>query len=228
MEVPLGDTLRTLPRGIDHEAHYLDLTLIYPERMRHSMAPNPKNTEFYMTFESRDHEKSYADMERTLESMEDQVRMYNVAEANELSRATILIVRIFTYGFIFLIVLTSTVNILNVLSANVILRRRELAMLRSVGMTRRGFFKMSAFESFLYGSKGSCHCRHHFLLRVQNSERECNRQPAAGIGVFPYSSSVIKLSFLFAIIYKIFTYHGKLPKRTGSAAVGEIHLIGHC
>ncbi len=154
MEVPLGDRLRTLPRGIDHEAYYLDLTLIYPERARRTVAPDSKNTEFYMTFQSEDHEKSYADMELTLESMEDQVQMYNVAEANELSRATILIVRIFTYGFIFLIVLTSTVNILNVISANIILRRRELAMLRSVGMTRRGFFKMSAFESLMYGSKG--------------------------------------------------------------------------
>lgn len=154
MEVPLGDTLRTLPRGIDHEAYYLDLTLIYPERARRTVAPDSKNAEFYMTFQSKDHEKSYADMELTLESIEDQVKIYNVAKANELSRATILIVRIFTYGFIFLIVLTSTVNILNVLSANVILRRRELTMLRSVGMTRRGFFKMSAFESLLYGSKG--------------------------------------------------------------------------
>ena len=45
-------------------------------------------------------------------------------------------------------------NVFNTISTNVILRRREFAMLRSVGMSRKGFRKMSNYECLLYGIKG--------------------------------------------------------------------------
>ncbi len=44
-------------------------------------------------------------------------------------------------------------NILNTVTTNIRLRRREFAMLRSVGMTPRSFNRMIAFESIFYGLK---------------------------------------------------------------------------
>ncbi len=60
---------------------------------------------------------------------------------------------VFVYGFITLISLICIANIFNTVSTNIGLRRRELAMLRSVGMTPKGFNRMMRFESIFYGLK---------------------------------------------------------------------------
>lgn len=155
-ELPLGDTVKSLPQGIDHESSYLDLTLIYPERALQTIMPNPEKGEPYMTFMTDRHAESYAGMQNILGGSDvyRDTNLYNIAAQNQTNRAYILTVRVFAYGFLFLILVISAANILNVISANVILRRREFAMLRSIGMTRSGFYKMAIFESLLYGSKG--------------------------------------------------------------------------
>ncbi|NLA11674.1 MAG: ABC transporter permease [Firmicutes bacterium] len=62
-------------------------------------------------------------------------------------------VSIFLYGFITLITLIGVTNIFNTISTNVALRRREFAMLKSVGLTPGGFNKMINYESIFYGLK---------------------------------------------------------------------------
>ena len=69
-------------------------------------------------------------------------------------RNLILLVKIFSTGFIVLISLISAANVFNTISTNINLRRREFAMLKSIGMTRKGFNKMMNYECLLYGLKG--------------------------------------------------------------------------
>ncbi len=57
----------------------------------------------------------------------------------------------FSYGFIALISLIAVANVFNTITTNLLLRRREMAMLRSVGMTSGGFRRMLAYECLLYG-----------------------------------------------------------------------------
>lgn len=49
--------------------------------------------------------------------------------------------------------LIAMANVFNTISTNMMLRRREFAMLKSIGMTEQGFGKMLYFESLMYGSK---------------------------------------------------------------------------
>ena len=44
-------------------------------------------------------------------------------------------------------------NVFNTISTNIALRRREFAMLKSVGMTAKGFNRMMNFECILYGTR---------------------------------------------------------------------------
>ena len=67
--------------------------------------------------------------------------------------ALVTIIQIFSYGFIILISLISVANVFNTISSNVLLRRQEFAMLKSVGMTQRGFQRMMSYECMLYGLK---------------------------------------------------------------------------
>lgn len=64
-----------------------------------------------------------------------------------------LVFSIFLYGFVVLIALIGVTNIFNTISTNVALRRREFAMLKSIGMTPRGFNRMLNYECIFYGLK---------------------------------------------------------------------------
>lgn len=61
------------------------------------------------------------------------------------------IAKVFLYGFITLITMISILNIVNTISNSMNERRREFAMIRSVGMTLPGFRRMIYYESFRYG-----------------------------------------------------------------------------
>ncbi|WP_461368643.1 ABC transporter permease [Candidatus Darwinibacter acetoxidans] len=74
------------------------------------------------------------------------------ATQQEMNR-TKAVLSIFLYGFITLITLIGVTNIFNTISTNVALRRREFAMLKSVGLTPGGFNKMINYESIFYGLK---------------------------------------------------------------------------
>ncbi len=77
----------------------------------------------------------------------------DVYEQSANQRGLITVVRVAAYGFITLISLIAAANVFNTISTNVFLRRREFAMLRSVGMTSRGFNRMMSYECILYGTK---------------------------------------------------------------------------
>lgn len=79
--------------------------------------------------------------------------IYNVEMNRKQSEQMIIIMSVFMYGFISLISLISIANIFNTISTSISLRKREFAMLRSVGMTPTGFNKMIYFESIFYGIK---------------------------------------------------------------------------
>ena len=75
------------------------------------------------------------------------------AENVEMERNLVTIIQVFSYGFIVLISLIAAANVFNTISTNIGLRRREFAMLKSVGMTQKGFHQMMNYECILYGSK---------------------------------------------------------------------------
>ena len=79
--------------------------------------------------------------------------LYNYAEGIEENRTLILIINVFSYGFIALISLIAAANVFNTISTNISLRRREFAMLKSVGMSNREMKSMMNYECVLYGTR---------------------------------------------------------------------------
>lgn len=79
--------------------------------------------------------------------------IYNIYEEKQTSEQMQTVIKVFIYGFIVLITLVSVANIFNTISTSIALRKREFSMLRSVGMTPKGFNKMINFESIFYGLK---------------------------------------------------------------------------
>ncbi len=107
-----------------------------------------------MLFNSPDYQKTSEEMNKILEDnglYGDSV--YSVAQQEAMNRALIKIINVFSFGFIALISLISVVNVFNTISTNIHLRRREFAMLRSIGMTDGGFNKIMIIECIFYGIK---------------------------------------------------------------------------
>ncbi len=84
---------------------------------------------------------------------ESNYNVYNYTEQVETMENSMLLVSVFVYGFIILMSLICVANIVNTISTSLALRRKEFAMLKSVGMTDRAFNKMIAYESAFYGIK---------------------------------------------------------------------------
>lgn len=77
----------------------------------------------------------------------------NVFTGEEENRRIIFLINFFIYGFVILISLITIANVFNTVSTGISLRKREFAMLRSMGMTERGFSRMMNFECLFYGLK---------------------------------------------------------------------------
>lgn len=81
------------------------------------------------------------------------IGLINVFLIRQREEQTLFLMSVFTYAFILLITAICIANILNTVSTSIALRKREFAMLKSVGMTPKSFNKMIYYESIFYGLK---------------------------------------------------------------------------
>lgn len=93
-------------------------------------------------------------MKKILEANEMDMMIINNYQTQQSSIALMTVIRVFSNGFIILILLIALANVFNTIATGIILRRREFAMLRSIGMTQKGFHRMMNYECLLYGFKG--------------------------------------------------------------------------
>lgn len=111
-----------------------------------------KNQYTYINCE--DAEKIEGEIRTITESLsKGSANLYNIVSETKSEQDMMLFVGVFIYGFIILISLICIANIANTTSTNMSLRRKEFAMLRSVGMTPKSFNRMIRFESIFYGLK---------------------------------------------------------------------------
>ena len=81
------------------------------------------------------------------------VNYTNIKESMKQANNLILVVKILMYGFISLVTLIGVTSVFNTISTSMALRKREFAVLRSIGLTNRGFNKILFFESLFFGMK---------------------------------------------------------------------------
>lgn len=78
---------------------------------------------------------------------------FNTEKSVKAQNAVVLVISIFLYGFIGVITLIGITNIFNTITTNMNLRKKEFAMLKSIGMTKKEFNRMIRLESIFYGVK---------------------------------------------------------------------------
>ena len=131
--------------------------VIYPYALRETVlgegAELPGET--YFALRAGDHAGVYDAAKKELSARGmDTSSLYDKAADKESQRMLVTVVRVFSYGFIVLISLIAMANVFNTISTGVMLRRREFAMLRSIGLGQKGFRRMMNYECLIYGCKG--------------------------------------------------------------------------
>ena len=156
-------TLRVVsqgPLGVSTSQSFQNLFLILPEEKLESLAAvSGDSGDYYYSnpvinmtaTNSHAAEKDLKEILKTVPS--NQYSIWNYTTARERDANTVLLIKVFAYGFIGLIAMICVANLINTISTNVALRRKEFAMLRAVGMTPGSFNRMIRFESVFYGFK---------------------------------------------------------------------------
>ncbi|MDO5014567.1 MAG: FtsX-like permease family protein [Clostridia bacterium] len=90
------------------------------------------------------------DLDKIIEKENSNYHLINFYEQIELIKGAIFVLKVFSYGFTILISLISLANLFNVIYTNVMLRQKDLAVLRSVGMTEKSIKKSTIYEALNY------------------------------------------------------------------------------
>ena len=148
------------PLGINAFEYADQITMTLPLSAKETMFHSVSFLDQYdFNFTAKDYNTAYTSISNYLRNDSGFAKsvannLYSPRMNNDSVRVLLLILKIFTYGFIILISLIVIANIFNTISTNVMLRRKEFAMLKSVGMTLGGFDRMMNYECLLYGVKG--------------------------------------------------------------------------
>ncbi len=147
------------------------INIYYPvSQMAQVMALNPnlkKQLDLQVSVEgegyciaTEDHEKTTQELNDYFDQVSNQTGgdvygfVHDVESDREANQSMIFVINVFSWGFIVLISLISMANIFNTITTNIQLRRREIAMLISAGMSKKGLHRMMRYECILYGSRG--------------------------------------------------------------------------
>ena len=190
------------------------INMIYPYSMLESVVPEAalnqfRNTEYFLT--SSDHAASFENLATVLtENGLSSRQLFDYAANAETNRNVITIIRVFAYGFIVLISLIAAANVFNTISTNISLRRREFAMLKSVGMTQKSFRRMMNYECLLYGSKAlllglpvSCGITYLIYRAVTTAYETSFHLPWAAIGIAVLSVFLVVFATMMYSMSKV-------------------------
>ena len=190
------------------------INMIYPYSMLESVIPEAalnqfRNTEYFLT--SSNHAASFENLATMLtENGLSSRQLFDYAANAETNRNVVTIIRVFAYGFIVLISLIAAANVFNTISTNISLRRREFAMLKSVGMTQKGFRRMMNCECLLYGSKAlllglpvSCGITYLIYRAVTTAYETSFHLPWAAIGIAVLSVFLVVFATMMYTMRKV-------------------------
>ena len=190
------------------------INIIYPYSMLESVVPEAalnqfRNTEYFLT--SSNHTASFENLATMLtENGLSSRQLFDYAANAETNRNVVTIIRVFAYGFIVLISLIAAANVFNTISTNISLRRREFAMLKSVGMTQKGFRRMMNYECLLYGSKAlllglpvSCGITYLIYRAVTTAYETSFHLPWAAIGIAVLSVFLVVFATMMYSMSKV-------------------------
>ena len=164
-----------------------------------------KNLEFepkYLLVQSSNADKYIEDVEKL---NIDDLSYYNFEEQAREQNAMSLIVKIFLYGFITVITLIGVTNIFNTITSNMELRQKEIASLKSIGMTKKEFNRMINLETCFYSIKSLIYGIFLGLIGTFALYKAFSIKIEKGIYI-PINPIIISIIAVFILVFIIMKY----------------------
>lgn len=211
----LTDQVEQLPDALS--GYEEPLSLILPESLyrKYIDTLEPFSPRYTFLLKCPEFKTTYWNLQKTLQDtdLKKQADIVNLAKEYETDRNLLTAIRVLTYGFLILISLISIANVFHTVSTNLMLRRREFAMLRSIGMTPSSFQKMLNYECLIYGLRSIFYgvpvslFISFILYRILRTGADINY-------LFPWKAVLISTSGIFFIVFlSMFYTAGKLKKQ---------------
>jgi putative ABC transport system permease protein len=147
------DPLKPLNQSFEKKPYVF--IVVAPYSLKDKFETPDTHASIGLGFRSKNPSQSVAKMEAMIQDagITSAYTLQNMYTMVEQYRSLTFVIDVFTYVFVIMISLIAVANVFNTISTNIKLRRRELAMLRSVGMSDRDFQKMMNFECIFYGMR---------------------------------------------------------------------------
>jgi len=142
--------------------------------------------------------KDYVDGDKIKDT--DHFSYMNVAEQMKMMKNLVLVIKILIYGFITLVTLIGVTSVFNTINTSIALRRKEFAVLRSIGLTPKGFNKTLRFESLFFGLKSLLYGLPVSFAILYLMHLSMNNIVELGQVLIPWGSILIAILGVFAVI----------------------------
>lgn len=151
-DAKLQGTFQKLPSGLGMDEYSPAFVTCISGCERFLAGTGNESETFSVGVRCENHMETYKELKQSLADAGFSVDgLYDNADDYEQDRQIMMALQVLSSGFIILISLISVANVFNTISTNLMLRRKEFAMLRSVGLSRKGFRKMMCYECLIYG-----------------------------------------------------------------------------
>ena len=210
-----------LPFGITVD-YPTNLNIIVSEQFFNEVSNDLNNPSYDMTSQTiyltaNDYTEidSLLDRESNTNILDERVSIstVNIKEEMKLITNVILVIKILLYGFISLVTLIGVTSVINTINTSIALRKKEFAVLRSIGLTPRGFNKMLLFECVLFGVKSLLYGIPISLLITLLFHLSMNDIVSFNSVMIPYSSILLAIIGVFVIVVISMWYATKKIKK---------------
>lgn len=162
--------------------------------------------------------KKYDKLDKMIEDLPNEVKSheinyYNFTEEMKFVKNATLVVKILVYGFICLVTLIGVTSVFNTINTSIALRRKEFAMLRSVGLTPHGFNKILYFESIIFGLKSLLYSLPVSVVLVMLVHASMSNIVDFDHLILPIKSMIIAIVGVFVIVLITMMYASSKIKR---------------
>lgn len=187
-----------------------------------------KDTEYNGDFafiQAKKYNKLDEAINKALEHNELSGHYENIEEEMKMMKNIQFVIKLLVYGFISLVTLIGVTSVFNTIHTSIALRRKEFAMLRSMGLTPKGFNRIIRFESLFVGLRSlviglPISLAVTFLLHITFGD-----MVSFSKALIPWGSMLIATIGVFIIILLSMTYSvHKIKKENILEAIREENI----
>lgn len=193
---------------------YNDFSSQLVEKVKDEFSNEYITSDYYLVnIYSSDHQEISKNLKDASIEMGASFYTYNVAEEFGILQKALLLFKILLYGFVGLIASIGVTSVFNTLNTSIILRRREFAMLRSVGLSPKGFNKMIIFETLIFTVKSLLYSIPFSLFIVYLIHKSVSDVVTLDSMLIPYKAIIIASVMVLVIVFATIMYSTRTIKK---------------